>query len=174
LRARASDDDAIERGFTLVEMLITVWILGAVIVTMCGAIFTMIKGSDYANRTTLAETELRRYADAVRAAPYQDCAGVPGYANSDDYAATRSAPTAGTIDTAPVVHFWKSGATDDVSTWLDNTNGNNGVQDGTHCNSSGIVATGDTGAQLIQLTVTVSGSPTIQVTSTIAKRDGSS
>jgi len=75
---------------TLVEVVITVWIMGAVMVALCGALFTMVSTAGQQGRRTLAETELRHYADAILAAPYQDC--YPTYvASPDPYAQ----PTAG-------------------------------------------------------------------------------
>jgi prepilin-type N-terminal cleavage/methylation domain-containing protein len=74
-----------ERGYTLVEMLVTVWILGAVMTALCAALFTMSKSSDYNRRLTLAETELRAYAEALQAAPYVPCEGMSGVANGSGY-----------------------------------------------------------------------------------------
>ena len=46
-----------EEGFTLVEILITVWIMGAVMVALMGALFTMMRTSDINRKTTEAESE---------------------------------------------------------------------------------------------------------------------
>jgi type II secretory pathway pseudopilin PulG len=71
---RSRDENARdEEGFTLVEILITVWIMGGVMVALIGALFTMSRASDMARRNTVAETELRHLAEAVRSAPYEDC-----------------------------------------------------------------------------------------------------
>jgi hypothetical protein len=64
---------AAERGFTLVETLLTVWLLGAVVLGGAGALFTMVRTSDLNRRTTVAETELRRLVEAARAEPYVSC-----------------------------------------------------------------------------------------------------
>src|SRR6516162_1116467 len=53
---------------------------------MSGSIVAMIRASDYTNRKALVEQELRRWADALRATPYEDCAssaGVNGLNTSD-------------------------------------------------------------------------------------------
>jgi type II secretory pathway pseudopilin PulG len=72
---RSSTDDAAERGLTLVELLITVWIMGAVMVTLIGALFTMTKASDFQRRLAAVDVELRHYAEALRSATYLPCAG---------------------------------------------------------------------------------------------------
>jgi prepilin-type N-terminal cleavage/methylation domain-containing protein len=69
-----------ERGFTLIEMLIAVWIIGAILVAMVGGLFTMIRASDLSRRQALVESEVRRYAEAIRAAPYHACAASTGSA----------------------------------------------------------------------------------------------
>ncbi len=80
-----------ERGFTLVEMLITVWILGAIVTAFAGAMFTMIRSSSLERTETLLETELRHYSEAVQAQAYWACADMlptnpyltpPGYTSS--------------------------------------------------------------------------------------------
>jgi hypothetical protein len=63
-----------ERGLSLVECLITVWILGAVVTAISGALFVMIRASDLDRRRALVETELRRYSEAIRGAEYVECA----------------------------------------------------------------------------------------------------
>src|SRR5262245_59633022 len=72
-------DDA---GFTLIEITITVWILGAVMVGLMGTLITMSRNTDYQRRTTIAETEMRRLEAIVRAAPYVQCPSAPNYASA--------------------------------------------------------------------------------------------
>src|SRR3974390_2072341 len=67
-----------ERGYSLVEILVTVWIMGGVMVALFGALFSTITASDLQNRTTLVETELRHYSEAVNAAVYHPCASSSG------------------------------------------------------------------------------------------------
>lgn len=63
-----------ERGFSLIEILIAVWILGAVMTTMCSALLLALQSSSQESRRTALEVELRHYAEAVKAAPYAPCA----------------------------------------------------------------------------------------------------
>jgi len=55
-------------------MLITVWILGAVMVSLCGALFTMTRTADVERRNALVDVEVRHYIEALRATPYVPCA----------------------------------------------------------------------------------------------------
>jgi len=60
-------------GFTLVELLVSVAILGIAVVGAAGTMFTMTVFSDFERRHALAEVEARRLAEAIRAAPYAAC-----------------------------------------------------------------------------------------------------
>ncbi len=163
---RAIDDDAIERGFTLVEMLITVWIMGALVVTMSGAIFTMIRGSDLTRQRTLVEAELRRYADAVRAAPYQDCADDVAF-GSDNYASTRTGQLAGATDSPPTVQYWNADANGQNVTYSALST----VTAAGFCDASSATNDGDYGAQQLTLTVTSASYPSISAQTVVFKRD---
>lgn len=58
-----------EAGTTLVEVLITVMILGVAFVALLGGFGTSIVSSDLHRRQAQAETLVRRYAEAVKATP---------------------------------------------------------------------------------------------------------
>ena len=49
------------------------WIMGAVMVALCGALFTMVRTSDNNRHATLVETEVRRYAEAIPPAVSRVC-----------------------------------------------------------------------------------------------------
>jgi hypothetical protein len=63
-----------ERGTTLVEVVLTVVLVGLVVVTLVSALFTMTVASDRHRRLAVADAELRRYAEWLRARPYVVCA----------------------------------------------------------------------------------------------------
>ena len=56
-----------EAGTTLVEVLITVMILGVAFVALLGGFGTSIVSSDVHRRQAVAETLVRRYAESVKA-----------------------------------------------------------------------------------------------------------
>ena len=60
-----------QEGFTLVEILISVWIMGAIMVSLIGALFTMTRTSDINRKTTEAESEMRDLEAAVRCRSYK-------------------------------------------------------------------------------------------------------
>jgi Tfp pilus assembly protein PilV len=64
------------------EVLITVVLMGTAMVAFCSGMFMMVKASDMTQRQALAETELRRLAESVRAASYKDCALANEYPGS--------------------------------------------------------------------------------------------
>jgi type II secretory pathway pseudopilin PulG len=178
-----------ERGFSLVEILIAVQIMGAVMVVFGTALFTMIGSSDYARRTTLAETELRRFADAVRAAPYQPCAGVvtadpsTSYGAADQYASTWNPPVgakpapAGMSDDAPQISYWEPPQTGqtllgkiDTFKPISGVGSVNAALGTSYCDTTTNTG-GDTCVQKISLTVrTTQGAPPIVLSTDVYKR----
>jgi Tfp pilus assembly protein PilV len=72
-----------EAGTTLVEVLITVAILGIAVVSIVGGMGTSIIGADYHRKQAQAHTVLVSAADSVKsqsANPYQACATAAAYA----------------------------------------------------------------------------------------------
>lgn len=59
-----------EAGSTLVELLVTLVILGIAFVTLLGGMFTAVNSSDRQRKQTVADSALRSFAEAVKAAPY--------------------------------------------------------------------------------------------------------
>jgi prepilin-type N-terminal cleavage/methylation domain-containing protein len=73
-RARLSAVGRREHGFTLVEMLLAVSILGVGVLTVVSGMMTSIRTSDLQRHSAEAQTAIRAYAEAVAGATYQDCA----------------------------------------------------------------------------------------------------
>ena len=65
-----------ERGFTLVELLITIAIMGIVSVVMIQTMTAIVLNSARNRNASVGEVELRRFAEKVRTAPYLTC-GTP-------------------------------------------------------------------------------------------------
>ena len=69
-----------DAGSTLVELLMTVLILGVVFVVILGGMMTGLVASDLHRKQATSETVIRSYAEAVKAAPYSVCAAPAAYA----------------------------------------------------------------------------------------------
>jgi type II secretory pathway pseudopilin PulG len=63
-----------ERGETLVELLVTVVIMGSAIVALVAGVATAVASSDTHRQDSTAEGVLRSYAERVQGASYADCA----------------------------------------------------------------------------------------------------
>lgn len=63
-----------EAGFTLVELLLAVGILGISGVALIGGMMTSIQVSDLGRRQAEGQGEVRAYAEAVAGAAYANCA----------------------------------------------------------------------------------------------------
>jgi prepilin-type N-terminal cleavage/methylation domain-containing protein len=87
VRARFSGvgQSANERGFTLIETVITVWILGLVSTTFVAVLFGMTTSAYTQDRVAAGDAEVRRAADWVSAKQYIPCAGSTGAALAIDY-----------------------------------------------------------------------------------------
>jgi prepilin-type N-terminal cleavage/methylation domain-containing protein len=69
------DEPSTERGLTLVELLVSVVIVGFIATAMMLSLTLSTKSSDMQRRGTLAAAEGRRYIEYIRARPYHNCAG---------------------------------------------------------------------------------------------------
>ena len=85
-----------EAGFTLVELLLTIAILGIAVVAGVGAMMTSIQVSDLGRRQADGQTQLRAYAEAVAGAGYTTCA--------TSYPTSYSPPAGYTV--AMTVAYW--------------------------------------------------------------------
>jgi Tfp pilus assembly protein PilV len=91
-----------ETGATLVEVLVAVMVLGVAFLAVLGGLGTSIASSDLHRRQAVAETVVRRYAEAVKAQPF--AATCP----ANYTMGTFTAPTAPFLftATAPVVVYY--------------------------------------------------------------------
>jgi prepilin-type N-terminal cleavage/methylation domain-containing protein len=95
-----------ESGFTLIEIMITVWIMGALMVCFIGALFTMTKASDVARSRAEGEAELRHLEDTITAAPYDTTC--PQTLGASSYLTAYNAikPTEVTVDASQPITYW--------------------------------------------------------------------
>lgn len=100
MRLRQPPDGVPDAGFSLVETLIAVAILGIGVVTVVSGMMTSITVGDLDRRQAVGQTALRAYAEAVAGDPYTGCA-------ASYPAAGFSAPT-GWI-AAMTVAYWSPG-----------------------------------------------------------------
>jgi Tfp pilus assembly protein PilV len=78
-----------ERGETLVELLVTVVIMGSAIVALVAGVATAVASSDTHRQDATAEGVVRSYAERVVGDPYTNCATT--------YAPAYTAPTGWTV-----------------------------------------------------------------------------
>jgi prepilin-type N-terminal cleavage/methylation domain-containing protein len=155
-------DEAGQCGYTLIEIVVTVWILGVVMVVMASGLVTVVRSSDLARRQTLAEVELRHYTEAVRAAAYYPCATAADYQARVVYAAPAASGVSASIT---AVHFWMKSSDSAPLPNLFTTS--NDVAQMPSCAASGV----DDGVQRLDLSVAVTGPPDVTLTTTIIKRN---
>ncbi len=103
LRRRSSEDP----GFTLVEVLLAIAILGVGVLAVTGGMMTSIKVSDRGQRSAQSQGALRGYAEALSGATYVDCATASSYSTA---AIGFTAPT-GYTPTLAVSYWTAAGAT---------------------------------------------------------------
>lgn len=79
-----------EAGLTLVELLVTVAIMGIAFAVLVGGLGTAVLGSDLHRKQAEVENMLRSFAESVKGGPYVPCAGPSSYsyATPDGYRAT--------------------------------------------------------------------------------------
>ena len=68
-------------GFTLAEMIVTIAILGIAIVGMVGGLFGIVVARETHRAVTRAGAYVVTYAEAVKAAEYEDCTSPDPYAD---------------------------------------------------------------------------------------------
>lgn len=91
-----------EGGFTLVELLVTIVIMGLAIAALLGGLGTAIIVSDQHRQQAVAGSALRSYAEAVAAMTYTECASAGTFASPAGY----TSPT-GYTSSATGVRYWK-------------------------------------------------------------------
>ncbi len=87
-----------DAGFTLVEVLLAVSILGVGVVILVGGMMTSIKVSGQGRVAAEGQSALRAYAEAVSAVPYTDCAG--------SYASPGFTAPSGWVESPQSVSYW--------------------------------------------------------------------
>jgi type II secretory pathway pseudopilin PulG len=173
-----------ERAYTLIEMTITVWILGAIMVTLVGSLLVMVKSSDQTNRKAMVDQELRRFADAIRALPYEPCAGSSAYTGlSNPYypafkdTSGNALAIAGTVDAGPSVKYYVPNAANPTQpSWTaEPANGTWPYNPSTGtCNDSVNVSAGiPSGAQQLTIVVLMTSAPyNIEILTFTKRADG--
>jgi Tfp pilus assembly protein PilV len=93
-----------ERGETLIELLVSVLILGTAFIAILAGVGVAIASSDGHRQEATAEGVLRNYAERVqdsRDVPYADCAGVSSYATVPGF----SSPAGWTVSVTQVSYL---------------------------------------------------------------------
>jgi type II secretory pathway pseudopilin PulG len=105
-----------ESGETLLEVLMTVAIVGIAFVAILGAIFTAIRVSDYHRKTTTADVILRNFAESMKQAngtyqyvPCTSAGGTVSYVTYDQGALYANAHYTATITSIRYLTGYSSG-----------------------------------------------------------------
>lgn len=94
-----------EHGVTLIELMVTVMIVGIAFATILVALQGMYTANDENRKLSVAETWVRRYADAIGNASYVSCASTSSYS-----AALTPALPAQYSATISSVEYWNGDA----------------------------------------------------------------
>jgi prepilin-type N-terminal cleavage/methylation domain-containing protein len=93
-----------EAGVTLLEVLVTISIMGIAFTALLAALMGVFTNGDTHRKLAVAETLLRRYADSIENAAYVNCAAPADYASA--LTGSPSPPTGYTVAIAPPVKYW--------------------------------------------------------------------
>ena len=96
--------DRADAGETLIEILLTVVILGIAVAAISGALLTANKASTMHRQQALAQNALRVWAEQISAEAYVDCA------TAASFAAPSPALPAGLTATVASVQYWTGSA----------------------------------------------------------------
>jgi prepilin-type N-terminal cleavage/methylation domain-containing protein len=91
-----------DAGVTLIEVLVTISIMGIAFTALLGALIGIFQTGDTHRKVAVSETLVRRYADAVDTAPYVDCAEPTDYAA----AVSEEPPPTGFTVQVTAVEYW--------------------------------------------------------------------
>ena len=152
LRERSSRED----GETLMELMVTVTLLGVVIVGLVAAVLNLIVTSDNNRRHTRLVNEAVTMAENVRAATYQPC--------------TVSSPTPQVTFYTTAAGVAPSGATVSVRVKFLTSRTATAASASPAAFQTTCPAAGDQGIQQITLGLTSSGSTNVTETLTVTKR----
>jgi type II secretory pathway pseudopilin PulG len=112
-----------ERGDTLIEVLLTIMILGTAGIAMIGALGNTVTASAVHRKQAIAETALRSFTEAVKAEPYRSCATKTAAPGNNAYTGLPYQPPAGFVATVENVSFiagaaWSGSCTTDPGAQL--------------------------------------------------------
>ena len=93
------DSHSADEGTTLLELLLTIAIMGVAVATIVGGVMTAVVGSDANHKQGDVSIALRGYADNIASLPYQACPAT--------YAPTYAVPTGFTASIG-AVEYWDS------------------------------------------------------------------
>jgi prepilin-type N-terminal cleavage/methylation domain-containing protein len=111
-----------ERGVTLVELLVTMTIVGIAFTALLGSLSAMFMNNDSHRKVSYAQTLLRRYAEQLQAASYVDCATT----STSAYTAALAPVPASYAASLQSVTYWNG---DSAATFNSNcAGGDKGVQ----------------------------------------------
>lgn len=114
-----------ERGVSLVEVLVAVTLMGLTFTAIVGGLTTSVVGSGIQRQQATADTILRSYGDAVKAAAYVDCARAADYEPAD----VSYTVSDGFAADATVVRYWHvSQADPDTGTFTGACSSDEGLQ----------------------------------------------
>jgi type II secretory pathway pseudopilin PulG len=136
---RAGRED--EAGDTLVELLVTIVILGIAVVGIIGALGNATLSSDLQRRSADGDTVLRSFAAYVLSKPYVPCNPSPPTLTSYSSGFVVAAPVAGYAPSVTAVEYWNGNVPLDASSSF----------------SGSCASTGDKGLQVVRLSVTTPG-----------------
>jgi Tfp pilus assembly protein PilV len=163
-----------ERGVTLIEVQITVLVLGLVATAFCGSLFMATKTATQTETSAAADTELRKYAELVRSVEYEPCSNPttgtepPAQADTSSYRWSSTDAPANTVGWVQNIEFGTPNIANKQELKIDWTSRAastcNGVTD------QADAQTKDPGLQRITIAVRVSGTTPVTTTATIIKR----
>jgi prepilin-type N-terminal cleavage/methylation domain-containing protein len=91
-----------ERGFSLIEVLVTVVIVGIAFIVIVGGLYTALVASDHHRKQANVQAALRNVAEALKGVPYVNCASTSNYGDALVQPRTSGSSTAsGTSHSAP-------------------------------------------------------------------------
>lgn len=114
-----------EEGVTLIELLVTIAILGTAFVTLVGGMTTAVIASDIHRKEATAGAAVRSYAEDVKAATYVSCATASSYAPA---AVSYSAPTSFTASVTGVAYWVPSPSDPNTGSFATTCSTDRGVQ----------------------------------------------
>jgi prepilin-type N-terminal cleavage/methylation domain-containing protein len=142
-----------ERGVTLIEMLVTIAVMGAGVTAMVGGFAGAERGVAVARAQSALVAALRTASDDVRAAPYRACAGV---AAGEGYSVGVPGVAAATTVVRPTAPPTLSSATGPIASAATLCGASGGAMAGAAC-AAGAAEACDYGIQRVTVSVSSAG-----------------